>query len=58
MSPEEWEGKRARIVECLQAIVDTIDDLEARVEATQRARAGAEARRRAKRRRLFGLLSL
>lgn len=58
MSPEEWEYKRGRIIESLQAIVDTIDELEVRFEERQRVRAEAEARRRAKRRRLFGLLPL
>lgn len=56
MSPEEWEKKRVRILENLQAIVGRIDELEARLEARKRAQAEAAARR--KRRRLFGLLPL
>jgi hypothetical protein len=54
MTSEEWEKKRALIVETLEAIVARIDELEARFEAKKLARAEAAARR--KRRRLFGLL--
>ena len=54
MSPEEWERKRARIIENLQAIVDRIDELQARFEARKQAQAEAAARRN--RRWFFGLL--